>query len=134
LSVARENVDVVRQVVELFESGGPEVIAPLLDSGIEIQPPPQAPEAGVYRGRSAALQRLAAISEPFSEIHVRVDEITALDDQRVLAVVRVSARGRSSDIPLETQLVGLIRLRSGKLLQLRAFLDRDEALHQASSA
>jgi len=47
LSVARENVDVVRQVVELFESGGPEVIAPLLDSGIEIQPPPQAPEAGV---------------------------------------------------------------------------------------
>jgi len=63
-----------------------------------------------------------------------VDEITALDDQRVLAVVRVSARGRSSDIPLETQLVGLIRLRSGKLLQLRAFLDRDEALHQASSA
>jgi ketosteroid isomerase-like protein len=56
------------------------------------------------------------------------DEIRELDEERILAFVRHSGRGKSSGVEIQAEHVHVIHVRDGKVTRLVAYYERDRAL------
>jgi hypothetical protein len=68
----------------------------------------------------------------WAELEARPEEIRDLGDDRVLALGSWRARGRRADVVLEIpQAARLGQYRKGKLVLLRTFPDRKDALEAA---
>src|SRR5262249_35295017 len=68
--------------------------------------------------------------EAWEGIEYRADELIDLGDN-VLAMVSVSARGRTSGIEVEYETPQLWTIREGKVVRMRVFDDREEAMKVA---
>ena len=84
-----------------------------------------------YRGRAEAREWLEQLLEVFEEAHVEIEEITALSDDRVLIVSRVTGRGRGSGVPVERPSCEVSWLADGLIMRRQVFWTRDEALEAA---
>jgi ketosteroid isomerase-like protein len=85
----------------------------------------------VYRGRAEAREWIEQLLEVFEELHLEIDEIMALSDDRVLTVARVRGRGRGSSIPVERPSWEVVWLADGLITRRQVFWTRDEALEAA---
>ena len=66
----------------------------------------------------------------FDELRVEADEYRALDDERVLALVHFSERGKTSGLAVgDIQMTGanLFHVRGGKVTRLVLYWDRERA-------
>ena len=61
-------------------------------------------------------------------IHFEPERFFDVDEERVLVFVRVSATGASSGVDVETRAAHELTLRDGRVVRVRVFGDRDEAL------
>ena len=67
----------------------------------------------------------------WEEWHVAVEEIRALDDERVLVLLQGAGRGKTSGLELgqmSAKAANVIHLRGGKVTRLVIYFDRDRAL------
>ena len=51
-----------------------------------------------------------------------------------MIVLEVHAAGRSSGIPVRLEVAHVVTLRDGKVVRVRAFIDREQALREAGVA
>jgi ketosteroid isomerase-like protein len=80
-----------------------------------------------YRGYDGAREWLAGLDESFERWDVEVDEIRVRGE--VAAVLgAVHARGRGSGLELDLPTALVIDFRDGRVIRIRIFQDRDEAL------
>jgi ketosteroid isomerase-like protein len=99
-----------------------------LDEGFELAPPTVYPEgAQVFRGREGLRRWIASTDEVWGEWRCETERLLATDD-RVVAFVRLSARGSASGVPLDRDLAHVWTVRDGRLTRCEAYLDRSEAL------
>jgi ketosteroid isomerase-like protein len=78
---------------------------------------------------ASALEELGAA---FDDFQAEPEEIIDLDDGRLLALVRLSGRGRSSGTPFDVTGAHLFTpARDGRLLRFEAYFDRAKALEAA---
>jgi ketosteroid isomerase-like protein len=68
--------------------------------------------------------------ETFAEVHIEMSEFRDLGDGLV-AIGHTRTRGKASGIATETPLAFVTKVRDGKTISIRAYLDRDEALEAA---
>ena len=64
---------------------------------------------------------------------MELEEVRALDDERVLALFTEKATGRASGIETASSPATIWTLRDGKIVRLRAWVDRAEALEAAKA-
>jgi ketosteroid isomerase-like protein len=128
--MSQENVEVVRRVVAVLNSGDFEAIDELVDPSWEWHSAVEAPGAGVYRGRDAVKAFGYEFVEQWQEYRLEVERLIESDD-RVLVLARVRARGKGSGAPIDRFIAYLNTLRNGKLLRTQVLLDRDKALEAA---
>jgi ketosteroid isomerase-like protein len=64
----------------------------------------------------------------WQEWRQEVEEVLDAGDAGVVVLVRLKARGRGSDVPVDQPWAMVIRLRDGRLISTHTFLDRDAAL------
>jgi ketosteroid isomerase-like protein len=67
----------------------------------------------------------------FEELHTEADEYRALDDERVLVLMRFSGRGKTSGLEvgqMQTRGANLFHARGGKVTRLVLYWDRERAL------
>jgi len=130
--VPAANVELARRAFEAIGTDGLAAALDFLDPEIEFEPPHEALEQrGTFKGHAAVADRWDLLLEPFDDVRMELDELIEADDETVLAVFRIHARGKASGVPVEMRLAHLITVRDGKAVRMKAYLDPEEAKRAA---
>jgi ketosteroid isomerase-like protein len=129
--MSQENVEIIRRSLEAFNSQEFDAGVELWDAeGEWIPAMAGAVEDNVYRGHVALRRYYDELFESFSE--VRVDDVELKDlGRRVLALYRLSVRGRDSGVAVDQPGGVVYQLRGGKIVHGRSYLSHYEALEAA---
>ena len=132
-----ENVEVVRAAWDAFERGDLEAAAASFDPDLEFDVSRDIWGAvvggGLYRGIEGAVEWLRDLYGAWDQFEMTAEEVTSLDDGRVITVLLARGRGRTSGIEVEHRPEGLTTLRDGRIDRIVWFASREEALAAASS-
>ena len=125
-----ENLDLVRSIYAEWERGD-------FSSAEWADPEVEFVRVGDLLGRESrtGLAGMAAGSRDFlhawKDVRAEATEFRELDDERVLALSRVSARGKTSGLEFEqvaTNAASVFHIRDGKVTRLVQYWDSDRAL------
>jgi hypothetical protein len=127
--VVADNVEIVRCVWELGRTDRDAAIDCYLDPEIEWETRWPGLEPYFY-GRDGVREWARQVAQPM-EFATELLEARIIDDDRVLATVRLYGRGRGSDVPAEMRIFDLLWLRNGQIYRRRTFYSEREALEAA---
>lgn len=130
--MSRENVEFLREGYEALRRGDLETFTALsrqhLATDFEFH---HVWDGRVFRGLEGTLEWLRDTSETWDDYSQEVAEITELGGNQVLVVVRLSARGGESGVPVAQQLAVVWTFEGDKAVLARSFTSREEALEAA---
>ena len=89
------------------------------------------PVTGTRTGMAGLGEEAHVVLGAWEDVRVKADEYRELDDERVLVLVRLFGRGKTSGLELELlQTAGawLVEVHDGKVTKLVRYFDRDRAL------
>jgi len=124
-----ENLDLVRSIYAAWERGDFSA-ADWADPNIELVYV-DGPDPGSWRGLAGMAEGFLNTLTAWNDVTATADEYRELDDRRVLALDRRSARGKTSGLELEelrTEGATLWHVHDGKVVKLVLYWDRDRAL------
>ena len=124
--MSQENVEIVRRFYEAANRNDLPAVLELLDPGFEWWDRKDDPGATGHRGRDGFAQHLAEM-EADVEMWVEAKELIDAGEY-VVAPVRVHGRGRASGAPFEEHEVHVLRLRDGRIIELRENRTTTDAL------
>jgi ketosteroid isomerase-like protein len=123
------NATTIRRAFEAWNESGPAaVVDGFWAEDAVYREGPGWPNAGVYRGRDAALQRMQSLIDLAGPLQVRLEDLIELDDGRVLACVRLVGPNAASLAPYTDSFAVVHRLRDGRVVEADYYLDRAAAL------
>ena len=79
----------------------------------------------IYRGHDGAREFFAMIDEAFDELAYELLELQDVDDDRVLAIVRLRGRGKGSGLEVDRKAAHLWTLRGETAIRMEGFADPD---------
>ena len=127
--MSQENVEIVRDYWKAFAAGGLDAVTEVWDPEIDWRAIEGAPDdVGEMHGREAVRRYLQDWVDMFEGLTVVAEELLEVEDQRVVAVIRVSGRAKLSGIETELRLAVVNSVRDGKIVRGREYIDREEAL------
>ena len=74
------------------------------------------------------------MEDVWATLGVDAEEVTELDPDRVLAVVRFSGHARGSAIKVEQRFAIVCAIRDGKVVRWQIYPSRNDAIAEASAA
>ena len=89
------------------------------------------PDPCSWRGRAGMAEGWRAFLGNWGDYRFEVEEYRALDAERILVLLRVSGRGRTSGLELGqvgAEGANLLHVRGGKVVRLALYFDRERAL------
>jgi ketosteroid isomerase-like protein len=89
------------------------------------------PDPGSWRGRAGMAKGWRAFLSNWGDYRFEVEEYRELDAERILVLIRVRGRGRTSGLELGqvgAEGANLLHVRGGKVVRLVLYFDRDRAL------
>ena len=128
--MSQENVDLVRSIYEPWERGDfssaewahPEIEFVIADFG---------PLVGSTKGLVGMAETWRTFLGAWAEYRCEVDEYRELDDERVLVLLHIIGRGKSSGVQLgqvRTKAANLFHVRGGKVTRLVIWADQEGGL------
>jgi ketosteroid isomerase-like protein len=91
--MSQEDAATIRRAYELWNESGPAaVVEQFWAEDAVYREGPGWPDAGVYRGRAAALERMQSLIELVGPIEVRIDDLIDLGDGRLSPAFACSGR------------------------------------------
>jgi ketosteroid isomerase-like protein len=101
----------------------------LLDADIEWEVRPDLPDADVYRGHEGVRRLLGRFDEVMEDIWFVAEEVIPAGADRVVVQLRWGGRGKGSGVEFEeTRETWLFTVRAGKIVRVKEFATRAEAL------
>ena len=88
------------------------------------------PGGGTYRGHDGVIQLWSDVRNVFDDYRNEAEQFFARDN-RVVAFVRFSGRGRESGVDVEARLAHLFEFEGGLVRRVRTYEDRQQALAAA---
>ena len=128
--MSQENVEVVKAAFEAFGRGDWRALVGCLDPEIEWVTTGQFVGGQLYRGHVGVREFLDTLGGEFDEFHAEPENF-AQAPEVVVADTRVSGLGKRSGVPVELQFSIVVSLRDEKIVHVRNFLERQEALEAA---
>src|SRR5215204_5746445 len=117
--MSEENAETIRRAYEVWNESGPAAVTEQFWAEDTVyRGGPGWPNAGVYRGRAAALERMQALVDLFGPMEVRLDELIEVGDGRFVACTRMVGEG-TSDAPYTQSFAVVHRLRDGLIVERR---------------
>jgi ketosteroid isomerase-like protein len=127
--MSQEDAATVRRAYEVWNESGPAaVIERFYAEDAVYREGPGWPDAGVFRGRAAALERMQSLVDLVGPIEVQLDDLIELDDGRLVACARNVAQGAGGETPYTQSFAVVHRLRDGLIVEADYYLDRAAAL------
>jgi uncharacterized protein len=128
--MSQTNVDRLRAGYAALSRGDYEAIRELLDPKIVLQDRPEAPDARSYQGYEGMLVTLRDTSDSFENFRLNPERFFEHAD-KIVVILSMTGRGRTSGVPVEERIAHLWTLRDGLATELRAFTDPADALEAA---
>jgi len=128
--MSEQSVEVVRGAFGAFSREDWGALIGFLDPEVEWVTTGQFVGGQLYRGHEGVREFLDVLSGEFDSFQAEPGNFVAASDV-VVADTRVSGIGRRSGVPVELQFTVVVSLRSGKVIRVRNFLERQEALEAA---
>ncbi len=125
-----EITQALRQAYEAFNRGDIQACLVALDPNVEWIEPAEFVGGGVYQGHSGVAQYLTQSRAAWAEIHSEPEELIQVGD-KVVVFVHTRVRSKDSDQVREGRIADVYTIRGDKVIRMRAFLDRQEALRYA---
>jgi ketosteroid isomerase-like protein len=126
--MSQENADNIRRAYEVWNESGPAAVTEQFWAEDAVyREGPGWPNAGVYRGRAAALARMKELIDLTGQIEVQLDDLIEVGDGRFVACTRIVGRG-ADDAPYTRSFAVVHRLRDGLIVEADYYLDREQAL------
>ena len=125
-------MEILRRAAEMFNEVGiaGTVTAELFADEVEFHEPPEQPAPRSARGREEVRQLFGEFDAAWVEHKTEPQEFRALDDERVLVLSVERFKGRDG-IAIEAPGAAIFTVRDGKIVDWRAFWDRQSALEAA---
>ena len=117
----------VRAGYEAYNRGDIEVALAPLHPSIEWWPAADEPVTDPYRGHDGYRRMVAGAREAVPDLQVEVEELFVAGGC-VVACVRFWGRGRDSGAPVEIHETHVARLRDGKVIEVREYRKKEDAL------
>ncbi len=129
--MSQRNVEICKRAFKALERFDVEAALEHVDPEVVFQSAIVSGASGnTFRGHDGLRQWAAESDAAFAELRTVPEEFRDLGDD-VLILGRIFARGRESGVPLESAAAFLCSLRDGRVVSVRGFLDREEALEAA---
>jgi ketosteroid isomerase-like protein len=142
--MSEQNLALVRRNYEMINAIGrtdegfvdPEELASELWARLapdfELHGRPDVPDAKVYRGRDDAKEFWRQLQEVWAELRWEPREFIDLG-HAIVVETRLAARGRGSDLLIESDETDVFWFRGEEIVRLPAFPTREQALDAAAS-
>jgi ketosteroid isomerase-like protein len=130
-AMSLENVELVRQLYEAAERRDLETLEMLGSEEGEFHSVLAASEGRVFRGRQGIRDYFAAIDAAFGDWQPEIEELIDAGDDRVVALIHVSGRGKASGIPLHQRVGQIVTVRENRICFIDSYFNQSEALAAA---
>ena len=132
--MSQENVELAWQASWAWNDGGVDALLQYLDADVEWHPPEESMEPGIYRGHDGVRDYVGRLAEIF-DAHVEPLEVIDVDDERVISVIRVVGRSKSSGMEINADWAWLITVGSNRTgIRVETFTDKAQALEAVGLA
>ena len=129
--MSQENVETVRRVTDVMDAEGFEAALPVFlkaaHPDVEWREDPAWPGSATYRGveqvREVILDRMDTL-----DFDQQTEDLIAVDDDKVVALVRWVGRGKASGAQGELSIAMVWTVREQAITSLEFYLDRAQAL------
>jgi ketosteroid isomerase-like protein len=129
--MSEENVEIVKRTFELFNQGeDDQMVDECYDPQAVYYSREDEPDTGVYRGRQAIRENFRRWREMFEDFRAEVDEYIDAGEL-VVTPGWLCGRGRDSGAEVREPYSWVARLRDGKIVEVREYRTKDEALEAA---
>ena len=131
--MSEENVALARKVIDALNRADFDAFVALLSPEVEWEALEGLAGVGeLYRGRAEAREWIELMSKSAQEVvHIEVDQIADLGDDRVFIAVVLSAHRRGSGAPFQYRTWQIVWFEDGLITRRRVFWTRAEALKTA---
>jgi ketosteroid isomerase-like protein len=124
------NIQVLRQLEELFNSRDLDGYVQLLDPAVAWHVAREDPDTTIHHGRDRVRGYLEHWIQTFADLRLEMNEARDVGDQ-VLVVLRMHGHGTGSGAPFDERISCLFALHDGRVTRVEEFFDADEALSAA---
>ena len=125
-----ENVERVLRGYDAWNRHDWDLLFEMLDPEIEWLPMEGTMIGGPFHGHAEVREFMETLAEMWDEFRIEAEDFIEHGD-RVLALVRVRSRARTSGIELDEQWAHLWTARDGLAVRLQVFSDRRRAFEQS---
>ena len=131
--MSQENVEIVRRAFEAAGKPEPDLqtLSELAHPEHEMTTDYGALGGDSFLGVEGFRKALTEFDTDWGEWHQELDEFLAAGDDAVVVLGHLVAQGQSSGIPVEGNWAALVKLRGGRMVSTRFFLNREDALEAA---
>ncbi len=127
--MSQENVELVRRVYDLWNQGDIDAAMEMFDPEVVWHGYTHLPESGRRDGVDAVRAWVTDFAGAWGEIQVSVERLAEVGDDSVLALARMSGRGRDSGVAVTSGLDGhLWTIRAGRVAVVRMYQGSRAAL------
>jgi ketosteroid isomerase-like protein len=130
--MSQENVERAREAYDAFNRGDYESWIAHLAEDVELHDLDETPDTGVFHGHAGARKWLAKLEDAWGVGGIQLEPTSFTEGEGVVVGhVHASATGARGGVPIEMTLHIVVRLRDQKVVWMKAFLERAEALEAA---
>ena len=127
--MSQENVEIVRRVYELWNRGDLDAAVEMLDQHVVWNAYVYLPDSRTRHGAGEVQQWAGEFAEAWGEIQVQIERLEGVGDDLVLALVRMTGRGRGSGAAVESGVDGHVwTVRDRKVAAVRMYQGTEDAL------
>lgn len=125
--MSQENVEIIKRHYQALNRGDTTVLLAAVAADCEWWDRDDDPDATVHRGPAALLARMSEINDVWEELRVEPQEFIDTGEF-VVVPIRALGRGRGGGVGVEFDEVHVYRLRQSKIIELREYREKAEAL------
>jgi ketosteroid isomerase-like protein len=129
--MSEENVEMVRSSILGWNDRGVDAFVENVAPDVEFHPPKESFEPGIYRGPDGVRTYFDRTGETFEERRVESVDMIEVDDNRVIAVVKVFVTTPHFAGEVEMNWASLVTIENGLMTRMETFTDRQQALEAA---
>ena len=124
--MAEADVEALQRGYEALNRGDLSVVLDLIDPDIEWHQPDPSPDAGTHTGRDSFERFLRSWMDSFDGFNVEPEQVFERDD-KLIAVVHQSGRGRASGVQVDARLAHIWTVKDGRAIRWEAVAQVDDA-------
>jgi ketosteroid isomerase-like protein len=126
---------VVRQMLDALNAEGTEAaLAWFAEDFHGVVPPELSAEPDSYDGHDGVRRYFDSFHEIVEDLRFDAEELVDVGSGAVAARGLITGSGRESGIPIEMRVPMLMRLRDGKVIEISAYAEWDDAVAAGSAA